>query len=301
MGSVATLLLAGLLAPLGVTAPDAGVAQVSLDDGVAVSSDTLAIDLGPDGVSAHVPVVGATSVGSDLAVSLPTGLTGESSTQPASDGDVKEEEGNGLIKATRRVAETWQALEPVEKTGILATLAGLIGLMAAAMVRGGLFAWTLFSRIEPQELESQETRGRITEHLRAEPGASPQEIRRSLDLAWGTVVYHLDRLERAGLVVSTRRGGRRRYWCEGMVDRRDRKHLVLLRSPTTRRVALLVAQEPGIRPSALSDSLGIGRPTASKHLKRLVDDGLVESQGERKARHYFPTEPLQSLAGSMGA
>lgn len=175
-------------------------------------------------------------------------------------------------------------------------------IIATAGTAGGLsllgFAWMLFSRIRHDELEDHPVRASLREYVESKPGSTRQELRHATDVAWGTVVYHLDRMEDARILVSTTAGGRRRYWVNGHMDREGRRHTAILASETTRRVAEAVQARPGISSGDLSQHLGVGAPTASKHLKRLLQEGLVRAEQKARNRFYYPTDAMARVAAA---
>jgi predicted transcriptional regulator len=66
----------------------------------------------------------------------------------------------------------------------------------------------------PQQPES-DLRDRILRFIRDNPGSHLRKIKDELDLAMGTVQYHLDRLEKAGRITSQRQGLHKCYFVVG--------------------------------------------------------------------------------------
>jgi predicted transcriptional regulator len=112
-------------------------------------------------------------------------------------------------------------------------------------------------------------------------------------------VYHLQRLERHGLVVSVRQGGSRRYYACNTEAARHREALAALAHPTTRRVAEYVRSHAGTDQAGLCRALGLLNPAASKQLSRLESLGLVMSQRSGRSRIYWPTEPLEAAVATL--
>ena len=155
----------------------------------------------------------------------------------------------------------------------------------------------LFSRIDDDELKEQPVRAAILGHLEANAGATIQEVRDALGVAWGTAVYHLGRLERARHVVSRRDGRLRRFWRMDDPEARHRGAAALLKGETSRRIADLVQARPGIHQAGVCDALGLKPPVASKYLGRLREQGLVVAMADGRMRRYHPTMTLHALAG----
>lgn len=114
-------------------------------------------------------------------------------------------------------------------TGGLARLpvAGMIA-AASVLIAGALllFSWPpellivtilnllapLFSRLKKDEVLDQYKRGMIHGFIIAHPGVSFSDIKKSLSIGNGTLVYHLEVLEKSGHVVSRRSGNLVRYY-----------------------------------------------------------------------------------------
>lgn len=165
-----------------------------------------------------------------------------------------------------------------------AVIAGssLLATLTAAALWLARPALGLFSRIEDDELARHPMRRQALDFIAANPGATLQDVRRSLGVAWGTAVYHLGRLERAGLVAVRHIGGHRGHWPLGQAP----AHGAL--APTGQALADLVRSRPGLPQNELARLVGIGSSAACKQLRRLESAGLVVAQREGKARVYAP-------------
>src|SRR5439155_906457 len=91
--------------------------------------------------------------------------------------------------------------EHPKETAIAANTTAATGGLAWAIRRFGPLLWLpLYTRLAPSQILDNEQRSRVYQHVRAHPGAHPSAIAETLDLGWGTVVYHLGRLESSKLV-----------------------------------------------------------------------------------------------------
>jgi DNA-binding transcriptional ArsR family regulator len=147
----------------------------------------------------------------------------------------------------------------------------------------------LFSRIEDDALAAHPLRRQALDLIAASPGATVQDVRRGLGVAWGTAVYHLGRLERAGLVAVRHSGGRRGHWPLGQAPPRDAL------APTGEALARLVRERPGLPQNELARLAGIGPPAACKQLRRLASAGFVEARRSGRALLYVPTATLDGV------
>jgi len=113
-------------------------------------------------------------------------------------------------------------------------------------------------------------RGRIVELLRGEPGLAFLELQHRTGIRGGVLTYHLEVLERFGVIASLRMGRCRRYYAVGTVPAAERvAHAMRL---TSRYAGLIAALEasPGASQGALASALGVSRQTVSYRLRRLA-------------------------------
>lgn len=120
------------------------------------------------------------------------------------------------------------------------------------------------------------TRREIYTFLREVPGAHFSEIQRRLDLATGTLQYHLRYLEKRDLIEAKRDGRYTRYYPSMEVDRRHKPILGLLRQSTPRRLVLDLIEHGPSRLTDMSDRLDLAPSTLSFHLKKLMKEDIVE-------------------------
>lgn len=123
------------------------------------------------------------------------------------------------------------------------------------------------------------------------PGAHLRGIERLTRLPLGQVLYHLDRLERMGLVVSKRDAGFRRYYSASAVRRGERPVLAALRHDAPRRLILALLQRGPLPHKDLQEALGLAGSTLSFHLQRLLSAGVVERLPREEGRAFALAQP----------
>jgi DNA-binding MarR family transcriptional regulator len=212
---------------------------------------------------------------------------------------------------TRRMAEAEDLTLALVATIVPAAAAVTVGLLpygpwGAALrrtvgwkwlARTGWVALGLYSRIRGDDLLEHETRRAMHDLLVASPGSNIQDLKSRLAIAWGTAVYHLERLERAQVVVSHRVGNHRRYYVSGSGAARARASWGVLHNETARRLAMAVMANPGATQQDLCSQIGVRHPVASKHLKRLEHHALIRTETAHRYRLYYPTSSMLDLAG----
>lgn len=126
------------------------------------------------------------------------------------------------------------------------------------------------------------------------PGIHLRDIERRARLPLGQVLYHLERLERMGLVVSARDNGFRRYFRVGAVGvgRGEKRYLAALRHEVPRRLVLKLLQTPGPRShKELQGELGVAGSTLSFHLQRLLTSGVLVREQRGASNLYALADP----------
>lgn len=123
------------------------------------------------------------------------------------------------------------------------------------------------------------------------PGAHLRGIERLTELPLGQVLYHLDRLERMGIVASQRDAGFRRYYPTATVGRAEKKYLAALRHDATRRIALALLERGPAPHKDLQEHLAVAGSTLSFHLQRLLDAGVITRQRSGGSSLYALAEP----------
>jgi len=139
----------------------------------------------------------------------------------------------------------------------------------------------LFSRIRPEEVLDNYTRGQIHGYIAANPGERQSTIREALGLNTGTAVYHLQRLESERLIKSATDGPSRRYYPAGMNvpgPEPDRP------SEVQRLVLSAITGAPGISQRGLGSLLDLSPATVNYHVERLEARGLLRR--ERAGMRY---------------
>lgn len=134
-------------------------------------------------------------------------------------------------------------------------------------------------------------RADILECVSRVPGAHLRGIERMTKLPLGQVLYHLDRLERMGLVVSSKDAGFRRYYLVKDVGRTEKKYLAALRHQVPRRIVLTLLEAPGQAHKDLQAQLGVAGSTLSFHLERLLASGVLVRQKVGSAQQYVVADP----------
>lgn len=144
----------------------------------------------------------------------------------------------------------------------------------------------LYARIEGKELLKHEAREEILDVLKREPGLCFQEIQDRVGLAPGTTKWHLNKLKGSSFIASMRDGRHTRFYPSGM-DKTTLKAVVAIRDPSRLALVRMVQRNPGINQGDLASAAGLAQSTASHHLERLIEEGLVDKRKDGRSNRYY--------------
>lgn len=145
-------------------------------------------------------------------------------------------------------------------------------------------------------------RDRLYRLVQSRPGIHLRGLERASGLRMSTIVYHMRRLRKAGLLVTRRKDRRVAHFAAGPLDRRDKDYLYYLRGRIPRRIALLVAEFGPLQLMELVRLVGRSRSTVTHHLQRLVNERIVQvvPAGGRKFYRAGNVERVRRLIRVYG-
>lgn len=154
----------------------------------------------------------------------------------------------------------------------------------------------LAAREEPLDLE---TRREIYECVADYPGLHLSEIARRVDLEANHTKYHLEVLERHGLVASETEEGYWRFFPreESDLGPRDvltpeeKEILAVLRKEVPLHATLVLLDEGEAKAGELADAVDVAASTMSYHASDMEEAGLVEVDKQGRSRLYRLTDP----------
>ena len=141
---------------------------------------------------------------------------------------------------------------------------------------------------DPLELES---RRRIYNFVKRNPGVYMREIQRALGMGTGLLQYQLDYLVKRGLLSIYVDGRRKRYYCTENVSAPDKRTLAMLRQRVPRRIMMVCIEENGADFQRLVEFTGSSKSNVSFHLSRLIKMGIMEEREEDSGKRYYVRNP----------
>ena len=167
-----------------------------------------------------------------------------------------------------------------------ATSASLAAAFAVERSRYGLLSvfLPLYSRLSKDKVLESYSRGRVYQYVELNPGAHFNGIRTALEMNNGALVYHLEVLQREGLLRSRTDGMYRRFYTPGT---RSPPVLENGTSEAQLRVLKAIQEMPGITQKELARVLGLRQSTLAYQVDRLAGMGYIA--GEKRGRRFHYT------------
>ncbi len=175
---------------------------------------------------------------------------------------------------------------------ILLVLAALVGSTEAGKWSILLVILPLYTKLRKDKILDQRTRGLIQGYIMANPGCNYTIIRDNLDLADGTLTYHLQVLEREGFIYSLREGLFRCFYPQGLPPpKRGKLHL----SDTQMDIVRICKRIPGITVGEIATAMNRRPNVISYHLKLLREGGLVRVEEDGRHVRVYPVESAVAM------
>jgi len=148
-----------------------------------------------------------------------------------------------------------------------------------------LMIFGIYSKIRRERILEHETRKRIVDHIRENPGAHYSAILEALGLPHGVLTHHINMLEAQEVVFSKQDRQYRRFYIDGMY----RTGPLIL--GTQKSILDEVRRHPGRSQAQVARKLGLGRMVVSYHVSELQKLGMVSIDRNGRENHLFPTPP----------
>ena len=143
-------------------------------------------------------------------------------------------------------------------------------------------------RIKALELEIRQS---LYSLISACPGLHFREIQRRTEVATGQLTYHLDYLAKAGLLRTSSDGEYLRYYAYPEISDEERRVLELVHHKSIRHILLHLLENDVCINEQLTGHLHLSPSTVSWHIKRLVDENIVEKKTSGRESLYSVNDP----------
>lgn len=210
----------------------------------------------------------------------------------------------GLVGSMRPEAMPMAAFATVTAVGATGSAgaggwAGFQALKKWGLIGSGLGGVAGFSRINDSDLLEHPLRSNIFETIKDNPGIHASQLARELDVGWGTITHHLDKLQK-GKLVATRKVNNQKCFFEqgGEISRQDMAIASALKGDTAAGIADFVSSHPMTSQKQMAEALEISPALASFHVKKLVNLGVLEKFRHGKETLLTTSDGLRRVMAS---
>ncbi len=175
----------------------------------------------------------------------------------------------------------------------LLTLIGiLIGLSVFAITEVGKIALfsliflPLYTKISKKDILDHFVRGQIFGYIKINPGDNYTTIKNNLELPNGTLTYHLNILEKEGLVKSWSDGRHKFFYPQGVkIPGNGVKNPSIYDA-----IQKSIMESPGITVKDIAVVNGISRQLANYHVRKLAAEGKIELERKSLSKVCYPMD-----------
>ncbi len=198
---------------------------------------------------------------------------------------------NGDVETLTVGPEQYQSESTMTQAAGLAIILAGVGATVWHVTKSGLLV-PLYAKLTRRKVLDQATRQNVHDKVMEDPGCTTRTVASALRISWSTAAYHLRVLRHMGLITAKRQGRHDHHFVMGGSSQQQQLVQAALQNPTTRRIAQLIKEHPGIIQKDVCEHLGIAPSTASDHLRRLRDAGAVQEERQWRTRAYHPAQVL---------
>jgi predicted transcriptional regulator len=136
---------------------------------------------------------------------------------------------------------------------------------------------------------SQQPEGNATDRIlgfiQENPSCHLRKIKKELDLAMGTVQYHLDKLEKAGKITSQKHSLHKYYFAAGF-EENEKQLLEVLSNETAREILMFIVERKNPTQTEIGEHIGISPASVNWHINRLEDSKIIDEVREGRFKRY---------------
>jgi predicted transcriptional regulator len=155
-------------------------------------------------------------------------------------------------------------------------------------------ALPFYTRVKKEEVLNHEVRELVYDYVQSHPGEHFRAILTQLGLKNGTLIHHLQTLERQNFIKSERDGPFKRFYPTG----RNLTEDVLELNGIQKKIVDAVKTNPGITQKDLSMMLDTSPPTINYHVKALQLVRLLNLKRDGKTTRCYPGQSMNGWYSS---
>ena len=147
----------------------------------------------------------------------------------------------------------------------------------------------------PQTINNN--RDLIYQYVKNYPGLHLRKISKHLSLGMGNIQYHLDALEKSGIIKSRKITRYKVYYDVGILGGRHESILAILQQEIPRSILLYLIENPGASQIEIATFVGCSASTVVWHMSNLMKNGLVKHRRDGKFIKYNIKGDLKEITG----
>ncbi len=136
-----------------------------------------------------------------------------------------------------------------------------------------------------------DTRRRVYEFIRVNPGTHMRAIQRRLQMPIGLLKFHIRYLIKHEMITEKKDRYYKRYYLVGTLRTLDKEALSVLRQQYPRWIILYLLEHPGAKHKELLAKFEIKPSTLSFYLKNLIDKQLISRKRKGRESSYTLSDP----------
>lgn len=153
-----------------------------------------------------------------------------------------------------------------------------------------------FRRIARNNILASPVRNSLYTLIRSRPGINFVELAQEMKISRGTLTYHLTLLKYSGKIILLNEHGAISYFeNSGKYGDSEQRLMKYLRQNLDKKILLALAINPLMSRMDFEKILGVSGPTVTWHMKRLIDDGILNVQKDGRFSRYVLSEGVLSL------
>lgn len=125
----------------------------------------------------------------------------------------------------------------------------------------------------------------IRDFIQRNPGSHLRRIKKELNISMGTVQYQLNRLEKNGIITSSKRGFYR-YYFPVAIKGFDREILEILSQDTVSQIILFIIEKKIPTQVQVAKEVGISHASINWHMQRLIELDVIEEFKDGNYKRY---------------
>ena len=139
------------------------------------------------------------------------------------------------------------------------------------------------------------SRANIYDFIQSNPGTHFRKICTGLGISIGSVQYHLEQLSERDLIESEKESKYRRFFVSRRFSEFEKRVIAFLQKPNAKMIIKYTSTLEGCSHQELASLLGVSSQAVTWHVKRLMDENVIESRKIEGMTFYWVTDDARDV------